>query len=259
MDHAAASWAGTTPDLRLMVALALALLLAAALGVAAGPSAALGVAVGAYVSDRLEAGQTVGIGWGRTLRWSVRSVRRRTVERLAIVSLLGGLGRGSEINTYETASRLADVLDAQCYYLAAPTFTSTPELRDMLLAQPGISEILDRGRQSSLALVGVGSLEPGSTMRGLGLLTDTEAQELAAAGAVGDLLGHFLAEDGRIVDHPMNRRVVALPPDDLRHVPLAILASGGPDKVGIVRGTLAGGYVNTVITDEVTAEALTAA
>jgi DNA-binding transcriptional regulator LsrR (DeoR family) len=184
---------------------------------------------------------------------------RRTVEGLTVVSLLGGLGRGSEINTYETASRLADVAGAQCYYLAAPTFASSPEVRDLLLEQPGIRETLERGRQADLALVSVGSAAPGSTIRRLGLLTDEDVAGLEAAGAEGDLLGHFLDEAGTILDHPLNRRVVGLSPDDLRRVPLAILASGGPDKVGIVRGTLAGGYVNTIITDEATAETLTAA
>jgi DNA-binding transcriptional regulator LsrR (DeoR family) len=218
--------------------------------------AALGVAVGAYVSDRLAAGQTVGIGWGRTLRWGVRAMRRRAVPGLTVVSMLGGLGRGSEINTYETASRLAEAAGAQCYYLAAPTFAASDALRDMLLEQPGIREILERGRRADMALVSVGSLEPAATNRRLGLLTDEDAAELLAAGAVGDLLGHYLSPDGRVVDHPLNRRVVGLAPADLKGVPRAILASGGPDKVGIVRGALAGGYVNALITDEATAAAL---
>jgi DNA-binding transcriptional regulator LsrR (DeoR family) len=173
-----------------------------------------------------------------------------------VVSMLGGLGRGSEINTYETASRLAEAAGAQCYYLAAPTFAASDALRDMLLEQPGIREILERGRRADMALVSVGSLEPAATNRRLGLLTDEDAAELLAAGAVGDLLGHYLSPDGRVVDHPLNRRVVGLAPADLKGVPRAILASGGPDKVGIVRGALAGGYVNALITDEATAAAL---
>lgn len=218
--------------------------------------AALGVAVGAYVSDRLAPGQTVGIGWGRTLRWSVRSMRRRAVPGLTVVSLLGGLGRGSELNTYETASRLAEVAGAQCYYLSAPTYAASAALRDMLLEQPGLREILERGRRADLALVSVGSLGPASTIRRLGLLTDEDAAELVAAGAEGDLLGYYLAADGRVVEHPLNRRVVGLAPEDLRGVPQAILASGGPDKIGTITGALAGRYVNALITDEATARAL---
>jgi DNA-binding transcriptional regulator LsrR (DeoR family) len=220
--------------------------------------AVLGIAVGVYVGERLAEGQTVAIGWGRTLRWSVRAMRRQRLERITVVSLLGGLGRGSEINTYETAARLADVLGAQCYYLAAPTFVSTPELRDMLLAQTELRQILQRARAADLAVVSVGSLGPESTNRRLGLLTAEDSASLAARGAVGDLLGHLLDDRGRIVDHPLNHRVVGLPPADLGGVPISILASGGTEKVPIIRGALRAGYVNRLITDERTAELLAA-
>lgn len=219
-------------------------------------AAVLGIAVGAYVGERLAEGQTVAIGWGRTLRWSVRAMRRQRLERVTVVSLLGGLGRGSEINTYETAARLADMLGAQCYYLAAPTFVSTPELRDMLLEQTELRQILERARGADLAVVSVGSLGPESTNRRLGLLTDDDSVSLAQAGAVGDLLGHLLDEQGRIVDHALNHRVVGLPPADLGRVPISILASGGAEKVPIMRGVLRAGYVNRLITDERTAERL---
>ena len=90
-----------------------------------GIALALGMAVGAYVSDRLKPGMTVGIGWGRTLRCSIRAMRRRHVPRLTVVSLIGRLGRASELNTYETASHFAELHDATCYYLAAPTFANS--------------------------------------------------------------------------------------------------------------------------------------
>ena len=108
--------------------------------------ATLGVALGSWLSDRLAPGQTLGVGWGRTLHWSVRALRRREVPGLTVVSLLGGIGRGSEINMYETASRVAETLGAQCYYLAAPAFASSQALRDMLLAQAGLDDVLERGR-----------------------------------------------------------------------------------------------------------------
>ena len=41
--------------------------------------ATLGVALGSWLSDRLRPGQTIGVGWGRTLHWSVRALRRRDV------------------------------------------------------------------------------------------------------------------------------------------------------------------------------------
>ena len=214
------------------------------------------VALERALAKRYGLSQTLGIGWGRTLHWSVRALRRRDLPGLTVVSLLGGIGRGSEINTYETASRVAETLGAQCYYLAAPTFASTEELRDMLLAQDGLREVLDRARRADVAVVSVGSLGPESTNRQLGLFDGREADLLLSLGAVGDLLGTFLDAAGQPVDHPLNRRAVGLPVTDLRSLPMRVLASGGPAKTTMIRAVLAGGYVNALITDERTAERL---
>ena len=186
----------------------------------------------------------------------MRALRRRDVPGLTVVSLLGGIGRGSEINMYETASRVAETLGAQCYYLAAPAFASSQGLRDMLLAQAGLNDVLERGRRADIAVVSVGSLGPAATNRRIGLLEPADAAELDALGAVGDLLCTFLDAEGQAVDHPLNRCSVGLPVEDLRRIPAAVLASGSVEKVPIVRAALTGRYVNHLITDERTAETL---
>jgi DNA-binding transcriptional regulator LsrR (DeoR family) len=218
--------------------------------------ATLGVALGSWLSDRLRPGQTLGVGWGRTLHWSVRALRRRELPGLTVVSLLGGIGRGSEINMYETASRVAETLGAQCYYLAAPAFAASAAMRDMLLAQSGLRDVLDRARGADIALVSVGTVGAAATNRRIGLLGEAEAAALAALGVVGDLLCTFLDAQGRPVDHPLNACAVGLPVSDLATLPAAVLTSGGTEKVPIIRAALVGGYVNHLITDEGTAEAL---
>ena len=79
---------------------------------------------------------------------------------------------------------------------------------------------------------------------------------LVEAGAVGDLLGVFLDADGRPVEHPLNARVIALPPTELRAIPTSILASGGPHKAAIVKAVMTAGHVNRLVTDEAVAERL---
>src|SRR3954452_2468254 len=144
--------------------------------------ATLGIALGTWLTDRLRPGQTIRVGWGHTLHLSARALRRSEVADLPVVALLGGIGRGSEINMYETASRVAETLGAQCYYLAAPAFARTAGLRDLLLAQVGLVDVLERGRRANIALVSVGTLGPDATNRRIGLLEAEEAGELAALG-----------------------------------------------------------------------------
>ena len=85
----------------------------------------IGAAAGNVLAEKLKDGMSVGVGWGRTLRLSLRSVPRRPLRKLSVVSLMGGLTRGAAMNPHETASHLADLLDAQCYYIAAPALADS--------------------------------------------------------------------------------------------------------------------------------------
>jgi DNA-binding transcriptional regulator LsrR (DeoR family) len=95
-------------------------------------------------------------------------------------------------------------------------------------------------------------------MARIGVLNPEAMSSLAAAGAVGDLCGYWIGRDGQLVDHPLNRRVIGLAPDALRNVGTVILASGGLDKVTILRAALRHGSIGMLVTDERTAEAILA-
>ncbi len=218
----------------------------------------LGAATGDYLSQRLVDRQSVGIGWGRTLRCSLHALRRRRLEGFSVVSLIGGLTRASAINTYETAALLANLLGAECYYMAAPAFASSEASRATFLEQEVLREVYNRARRVDLAVVSAGEAGEQSTSCRLGLVSPEDLASLRAAGAVGDLLGHYVDRQGRVVDHPINRRVVGLHPDDLHAIPEVVLVSGGASKLPVLRGVLTAGYCNTLITDETTAAALMA-
>lgn len=218
----------------------------------------IATAAGAVLSERLKDGMSVGVGWGRTLRLSIQSVPRRQLSRLSVVSLLGGLTRGSAMNPHETASHLADLVGAQCYYVAAPALTDTESTRNLLIGQPMLREIFERGEKVDLAFLSVGELTHSNTMTRVGLITHADVDGLAAAGAVGDICAHWIDAQGRLVDHPLNSRVVALSPDKLKNIPCVVIASGGRTKSQALRGVLKGGMCDVVITDEVTAKAILA-
>ena len=57
---------------------------------------------------------------GLTLRETIRHVTPAAYPDLWITSMMGGLSRDLELNTFEIAGDLARTLQAQCSYLAAP-------------------------------------------------------------------------------------------------------------------------------------------
>lgn len=208
---------------------------------------------GAVLSDRLTGDMVLAVGWGRTLRTSLQAMEPRSLPGLEVVSLIGGLTRGSVMNSTETALRLADMFGATCSYIAAPAFADTEETRDILMRQGMILDALAGARKADIAYVSVGALDPDCSMLRLGLITPEDYASLDAAGAVGDLMGYWIDAEGELVDHPLNRRVMALPPEDLRSIPSVILVTGGGRTDRAIRAALRRGLFHTIVTDEATA------
>jgi DNA-binding transcriptional regulator LsrR (DeoR family) len=216
----------------------------------------IGEAAGAMVDLLLQDGMGLGVGWGRTLRAAARRLTVRRLNGSWVTALMGGLTRGSGTNTFEVATEFARILGAECYYVAAPIYCPSPESRSTLLTHYGLAEVMRRAREAHIALVSAGDLSSRSLLASTSTVSEN-LSELQKAGAVGDLLGSYLDEYGRIIDHPLNRRVMALSLEDLKQYPTSILASGGEHKLAVVRAVLNAGYVRRLVTDEGVAAALT--
>lgn len=215
----------------------------------------VGQAAGLALSRRIDAAPPtrLGIGWGSTLRAMVRHVRPAARPDLTVYTLMGGLTDGSEINTFEVASGLANRLGAHCRYLAAPIYASSPDSRAVMLAQDIYRDVLDEIATIDVAIVGVGDVSERSLQVRYGLPRGVSAADLRAEGAVGDLLGHFLDARGGAIDHPLNRQVLGLALDRLAAVPCLSLVAGGLHKAPILNAVLLSRSVHSFVTDAATA------
>lgn len=218
--------------------------------------AIIGAEVGAYMSQAVTSNMTVGLGWGKTLTSGVSAITPRAADGVKVLAMLGGLTRVSEVNPSEFAWRVADRLSAECYMLAAPVYAPDPATREALLGHPGLSEIFTRARSLDMAVVSVGDLTPHSVFSEYGLLTRDEIASLEAAGAVGDLLCHFIDAEGNIIEHQVNRRVLAVDPISLRGTRQIVLASGGWHKLTVIRAALKLLRPTVLIVNELVAERL---
>ena len=219
--------------------------------------AVLGRATADYLSRHLgeNRARALGIGWGATLRETVRHLAAASLPELSINSMMGGLTYGSELNTFEIASEFARRVNAQCNYLAAPIYSGSPKSRDTILAQDVFREAFQRLAAIDVALMSVGDLSRRSLLIRYGLPRDVTVDALRASGAVGDVMGTFLDAAGHPVRHAVNRRVIALPIDMLRKVATVIVASGGLNKTAILAGVLRAKLCNVLIADEASARA----
>jgi lsr operon transcriptional repressor len=207
------------------------------------------------VVGEIPASGTVSVGWGATLRETIRHVGPGEHPGLQVTSMIGGLTVGFDLNTFEIASELARRWNARCHYLAAPIYAGSRESHDTILAQDVFEQAFARVRTSHVAVFSVGDLSQRSLLIRNGLPPDVTPEELAAAGAVGDVLGQFIDARGRPVSHAINDRVIALPIAALPDIPTVILASGGLNKAPVIAAALRAGLVDVLVSDEATVAA----
>jgi DNA-binding transcriptional regulator LsrR (DeoR family) len=148
------------------------------------------------------------------------------------------------------------VFQGEGFLVPAPAIVDSPETRIALLERCGIAAVFDRADSLDMAILSVGGMSTGSTTYRVGFLTEAERLSLIAAGAVGDLLYNYLGVDGRLIDHPVNARVISAGIDQLRRAPARVLASGGPEKGPVLRAAIRLLAPTTLVTDERTARDL---
>jgi DNA-binding transcriptional regulator LsrR (DeoR family) len=217
---------------------------------------AIGVAAGMYITDSLTDDMSIGVGWGATLYESLQTLTPRQLENVQVVSLLGGIVQARRYNPSEFAWQFARIVDADCYLLTAPAVVDSPATKEALIERCGLHDVLRRAQRIDMALLSVGNMAPDSTAFRFGLSSEDERSELIRMGAVGDLLYNFYDATGNLVDHPINARVMSIPLEQLRSVPVRVIASGGQEKVEALLGALKLVNCNVLIINEATAREL---
>jgi DNA-binding transcriptional regulator LsrR (DeoR family) len=225
----------------------------------ADPTRPIAAATGQFVSEFLNPGMKIGVGWGKTLHQSLDFISDRQIPDISVVSLLGGIARAKQYNPTEFAWQFARLLQAECFLLPAPALVDSIETKRALIERCGLAEIFDAGRALDAVLLSVGGMTPDATAYRFGYFSDQDRQSLIKQGAVGDLLYYFYGLDGRLVEHSINDRVMAIPVDSLALAPNRILTSGGPNKVDAIIGAIRMVKPTVFITDEVTATSVLAA
>lgn len=231
---------------------------------AGGPSddvtPALGAATAEYLAATLIGGDTVGISsWSASLLAAVNAMRPfRSPVVDSVVQVVGGLG---DPRVQMLAARLigqfASTTGAEPVFMPTPGVLGTASARDSLMADSTVTSVMGLWPRLTVALVGIGSVEPSELLRMSGnVLGEPERAALETAGAVGDICLRFFDAEGRPVSTELNDRIVGIAAKDLRQVPRRIAVAGGPRKYAAIRGALLGEWVNVLVTDMHTAQRL---
>jgi DNA-binding transcriptional regulator LsrR (DeoR family) len=210
------------------------------------------------LSDGLKDGDTFGLGWGRTINVVVDALKAPPCGGLDVLPLMGECGHsGMHSQMNQLAMRAAERLNARPHFLSLPMVLSTAELRDALVREAGIRDVVSHWDQVDLACVGIGVVPPVPGM--VVYIGEEHLPRLLEAGAVGDICGIYYDRDGRIIESGLEDRMIAANVDQLRQVDCLTAVACGAGKAVSVLGALRTGLVSALFVDQELAEQALAA
>jgi DNA-binding transcriptional regulator LsrR (DeoR family) len=222
--------------------------------------ARIGEAAAHLLEVTLAPGEIIGVSsWSQTIFKMVENIHpQKSAQAKYVVQTLGGMGDPS-VQTHATqlTTRLARLTGAEPKLLAVQGVTSSREAKLLMQADPFVRETMDLFGSITLAIVGIGAVEPSELLARSGnIFSSRELSDLAEAGAVGDISLRFFDKNGKPVKTPLDDRVIGLPLEDLERVDRVIALAGGSKKTDAIAGALRVGVIDMLVTDKFTAQRL---
>lgn len=217
-------------------------------------NARIGLGGAQFMSTHLRPGGSLGVGWGETVSRVIAAISFGAVGPVRMVTLTGGvegylqaiLPSKGEVTTDPSEVTSVSVIPS-------PVMASTPELAAALRAEPTIQQVLKQACSVEHALVGVGTPAADATIVHMGYLNREDVRGLRERGVAGDILGQFFDADGNVVDLPIHDRRIGIELSDLAHIPKVVGVAGGLHKAEAILGALHGGFLDVLVTNELTA------
>ena len=195
------------------------------------------------------------LGTGRILRACVDQLSQMDCPQHRIVSLVGNITPEGAASSYDVIVRMADTTNAVRYPLPVPVIAASIDERKVLQAQRQYQHILALAEQTDVSFVGIGQMSKDAPLVQDGFITRNELKLVVGQGAVGEIIGWVFDKEGKIIEDPVNARVSSMPvtPDSEK---IVFGVAAGKAKINAIFSALQGKLINSLITNEYTAEQL---
>jgi lsr operon transcriptional repressor len=219
-------------------------------------NARVGLGGAQFLNTHLRPGGTLGVGWGETVSRVIAATNFGTVGPVHMVTLTGGVdGYLQTILSSKGEAADGDQVTTAAV-IPAPIHASSPALARALKDEPMIQQVLKHACDVEQAVVGVGTPTADATISQMGYLTEDDLRLLAGHDVVGEILGQFFDANGVVADIPLHDRRIGIELVDLKNIPKVVGVAGGVHKAEAILGALRGGFLDVLVTNEITARRL---
>jgi len=216
----------------------------------------IGKAAAELLSRILIDNDSMSISWGSTVYQCARNLRHRPLKGLTFSQLNGSHEKvpytHSGMNILNLLNHSVD--QSTSYPLFAPMKVNSEGLLLSLLKDDTIQQAMQAAVKSRIAVFGIGSISHDSSLFHAGYMDAMLVKSLHSCGAVADVCGHFINNDGYICNQELERRTLSISETDLKSKEYFIALAGNIHKAEAILGALKGHWCNVLVTDLKTAE-----
>jgi DNA-binding transcriptional regulator LsrR (DeoR family) len=217
----------------------------------------LGGTAARFLEERVQDGELVGLGWGRTLMETVNLLAPSRPHSIEVVPLMGESSfTGSYTQMNQIVLQMARAFGGQPYFLLAPLSVGSRALRDELLADETAKPVADRWSHLDVACIGIGAL--GAAHGQVVYLGEANVRQYLAAGAVGDIVARHFTIAGEQIQMPQDDCILGITLAQLAAARTVMAVAGGAAKTKAVIGALRTRVITDLILDQELAQAVLA-
>ena len=200
----------------------------------------------------------VGVSSGKTLFHATDHIPNINRRGVTLVPVVGSIGpKNSRWQAMASVTNLSNKWNASSYLLSVPSAVSSKEIRDIILAEPEIRDVVKMAKKANVVLVGMGHVkDKTATLFETGFLTEENLLELEEKNAVVSCCGSIVNAEGKNVGFSGDDRTLAIKLDDFSDKTIIIAVAYGKEKIDAILGALATNRINVLITDKSTAKEL---
>lgn len=208
-----------------------------------------------YLDTCLTNGMNLGVMSGKTVSTIATNMKNGGKRLGMIVPLVGGLGATNpELHASYIAMQIAAIYGGTPLVLNAPLVMSNAKTASIMKREVPIAEVLKLGRNCDAAIIGIGNVDKNSTTAKVGGISDEDIDKLRDAGAVCSVCNSYFDENSHEVD-VITEKSIGVGLKEIKRGRI-IACAFGEDKTTAIHAALKTRYINTLITNSVTASEL---
>jgi len=209
------------------------------------------------VSELIKKSNIIAIDPGTSVQKIIKELRPnlfKNYRNKLILPSMGGIDNENvKVCPNDLVRKLGQIINCEYLFLNSPAVVANYRLRDALLKEKNIQEVVSHWDKIELDIFGIGDVKEGSIL--FSLLNRDMIQEIKNSKAVGETQINFFDKEGNCLPL-LEKYRIGLPLEKLRKINMKVSIAFGKEKALAITSILKAKLIDVLISDSITVHAM---